>query len=61
MTFVLASRRRRERTRLAAWKAARERAAIQETVTHRGHGFGVESHVPTQGDLICFEVAIRPC
>jgi hypothetical protein len=60
--IVLVSRRRQERVRLAAWKVAGERAAVQRAATQREYGFGDESQVvPAQGDLICFMVAVRPC
>jgi hypothetical protein len=60
--IALVSTRRRERARLAAWKVARERAAIQQAATPRAHeSLDGEPVVPAQGDLICFMVAIRPC
>jgi hypothetical protein len=55
------SRRRQEGEKLAARRAERERAAIQRAVERRARHGRDESPVPTQGDLICFKVAVRPC
>jgi hypothetical protein len=61
-SIPLVSGRRHERTKLSARKVARERAAIRRHVAQRTLELRDESQVvPTQGDLICFNVALRPC
>jgi hypothetical protein len=58
----LVLRRRRGREQLAARRVARERAAIERLAAQRSRQLRGESPVvPTQGDLICFKVAVRPC
>lgn len=51
--IALVVRRRRERAQLAA---------VRRVAARRAHELdAAQQVVPTQGDLICFNVSIRPC